>query len=128
MRRRLCPGWQCIPTPLAWWAHQSPEWLLKLGGVATYVVEVPLPIMLSLTVVLTASVPRLAVYPDAARLVGPPEPRVAAQAGRRGHLRRRGTAARHVVCDCRVDGVCAPVGSVSRRRSPGGPTRAPSGC
>ena len=58
--------------------------------------------MLSLTVVLTASVPRLAVYPDAARLVGPPEPRVAAQAGRRGHLRRRSAAARHVLLACTV--------------------------
>ena len=36
---------QCIPTPLAWWAHQLPEWFLKLGVVATFVYEIPVPLM-----------------------------------------------------------------------------------
>ena len=36
---------QCIPTPLAWWAHQLPDWFLKLGVVATFIYEIPVPLM-----------------------------------------------------------------------------------
>ncbi|XP_054706514.1 lipase maturation factor 2-like [Uloborus diversus] len=53
----MCPTWwgltalnyhfesQCIPTPLAWYAHHLPTWLLKFGVVATYVTEIPLPFL-----------------------------------------------------------------------------------
>eukprot|EP00959_Pyramimonas_sp_CCMP1952_P250471 5235224-Pyramimonas_sp.AAC.1 len=49
-----CPTWlhltalkyhfatQCIPTPLAWWMHQLPEVLLKMGVAATLWLEGPL--------------------------------------------------------------------------------------
>ncbi|XP_034032495.1 lipase maturation factor 2a [Thalassophryne amazonica] len=52
-----CPTWwgltaltyhyetQCIPTPLAWFAHQLPVWLQKLGVVATFVIEIPVPLL-----------------------------------------------------------------------------------
>ncbi|XP_054255718.1 lipase maturation factor 2 [Indicator indicator] len=52
-----CPTWwgltaltyhyqsQCIPTPVAWFAHQLPSWFQKLSVVATYVIEVPIPIL-----------------------------------------------------------------------------------
>ncbi|KAL8577734.1 Lipase maturation factor 2 [Nucella lapillus] len=52
-----CPTWwgltalsvhfesQCIPTPLAWYWHQFPDWFLKLGVVATYVIEIPIPFL-----------------------------------------------------------------------------------
>lgn len=36
---------QCIPTTLAWFAHQIPEWFLKLGVVATFVIELPIPFL-----------------------------------------------------------------------------------
>uniref|UniRef100_A0A8C6SQP1 Lipase maturation factor n=1 Tax=Neogobius melanostomus TaxID=47308 RepID=A0A8C6SQP1_9GOBI len=50
-----CPTWwgltaltyhyetQCIPTPLAWWAHQLPVWWQKLSVVGTYVTEIAVP-------------------------------------------------------------------------------------
>ncbi|NXD32070.1 LMF2 factor, partial [Spelaeornis formosus] len=52
-----CPTWwgltaltyhyesQCIPTPGAWLAHQLPVWLHKLCVVATYVIEVAVPVL-----------------------------------------------------------------------------------
>ncbi|NWV34082.1 LMF2 factor, partial [Grantiella picta] len=52
-----CPTWwgltaltyhyetQCIPTPAAWLAHQLPVWLQKLSVVATYVIEVAVPLL-----------------------------------------------------------------------------------
>ncbi|KAM8820188.1 lipase maturation factor 2 [Eudromia elegans] len=52
-----CPTWwgltaltyhyetQCIPTPLAWFAHQLPVWLHKFSVVATYVIEIAVPIL-----------------------------------------------------------------------------------
>ena len=36
---------QCIPTPLAWFAHQLPIWFQKLCVVATLVIEIPIPFM-----------------------------------------------------------------------------------
>ncbi|KAK0055177.1 lipase maturation factor 2 isoform X2 [Biomphalaria pfeifferi] len=36
---------QCIPTPAAWYWHHLPEWFLKLGVVATYVIEIPIPFL-----------------------------------------------------------------------------------
>jgi hypothetical protein len=36
---------QCIPTPLAWYAHQLPEWFQKLSVVGTYFVEIPIPFL-----------------------------------------------------------------------------------
>jgi hypothetical protein len=53
-----CPVWesltalefhfatQCIPTPLAWFAHQMPPFLLRLGVAVTLLIEIPLAIML----------------------------------------------------------------------------------
>ncbi|XP_073435385.1 lipase maturation factor 2 [Dendrobates tinctorius] len=50
-----CPTWwgltaltyhyetQCIPTPVAWYAHQLPVWFQKLSVVATYVIEIGVP-------------------------------------------------------------------------------------
>lgn len=50
-----CPTWwgltaltyhyetQCIPTPLAWWAHQLPVWWQKLSVVGTFVIEIAVP-------------------------------------------------------------------------------------
>lgn len=50
-----CPTWwgltalnyhfetQCLPTPLAYYAHQLPSWLLKLGVVGTYYIEILVP-------------------------------------------------------------------------------------
>ncbi|XP_077994888.1 lipase maturation factor 2-like [Glandiceps talaboti] len=52
-----CPTWwgltalnyhyetQCISTPLAWYAHQLPEWFQKLSVVFTYVIEIALPFL-----------------------------------------------------------------------------------
>ncbi|KAM9582383.1 lipase maturation factor 2 isoform 2-T2 [Guaruba guarouba] len=52
-----CPTWwgltaltyhyetQCIPTPAAWFAHQLPVWFQKLSVVATYVIEVAVPVL-----------------------------------------------------------------------------------
>ncbi|XP_064399598.1 lipase maturation factor 2-like isoform X2 [Halichondria panicea] len=52
-----CPTWwdltalyhhfesQCIPTPLAWYAHHVPSWLLKLGVVGTYWIESVTPLL-----------------------------------------------------------------------------------
>ncbi|MEQ2221595.1 hypothetical protein ILYODFUR_017445 [Ilyodon furcidens] len=52
-----CPTWwgltaltyhyetQCIPTPLAWFAHQLPVWWHKLSVVGTYVIEIPVPLL-----------------------------------------------------------------------------------
>lgn len=53
----MCPTWwdltalnyhfesQCIPTPLAWFAHHLPPWLLKLGVVGTFIIEIPIPFL-----------------------------------------------------------------------------------
>ncbi|CAH1405828.1 unnamed protein product [Nezara viridula] len=50
-----CPTWwglsalsvhfesQCIPTPVSWYWHHLPQWLLKLGVVGTYFIEIMLP-------------------------------------------------------------------------------------
>lgn len=52
-----CPTWwgltalnyhyesQCIPTPIAWYAHQLPEWFQKLSVVGTYYIEIVAPLM-----------------------------------------------------------------------------------
>ncbi|KAG5273968.1 hypothetical protein AALO_G00157730 [Alosa alosa] len=52
-----CPTWwgltaltyhyetQCIPTPLAWFAHQLPVWWQKLSVVATFLIEIPVPFL-----------------------------------------------------------------------------------
>ncbi|XP_072551425.1 lipase maturation factor 2a [Salminus brasiliensis] len=52
-----CPTWwgltaltyhyetQCIPTSLAWFAHQLPVWFQKLSVVGTYVIEIPAPFL-----------------------------------------------------------------------------------
>lgn len=52
-----CPTWwgltaltyhyetQCIPTPLAWFAHQLPMWFQKLSVVGTYVIEIAVPFL-----------------------------------------------------------------------------------
>jgi len=57
-----CPTWwgltalnwhyesQCIPAPLAWYAHQLPEWFQKLSVVATYVIEIALPFLFFLPI------------------------------------------------------------------------------
>lgn len=34
---------QCIPTPLAWFAHQLPVWWQKLSVVGTFVIEILVP-------------------------------------------------------------------------------------
>ncbi|XP_036376309.1 lipase maturation factor 2a [Megalops cyprinoides] len=52
-----CPTWwgltaltyhyetQCIPTPLAWFAHQLPVWFQKLSVVGTFVIEIAFPFL-----------------------------------------------------------------------------------
>ncbi|XP_067356451.1 lipase maturation factor 2a [Channa argus] len=52
-----CPTWwgltavtyhyetQCIPTPLAWFAHQLPVWWQKLSVVGTFVIEIPVALL-----------------------------------------------------------------------------------
>ncbi|KAG9340033.1 hypothetical protein JZ751_022144 [Albula glossodonta] len=35
----------CIPTPLAWYAHQLPIWFQKLSVVATFVIEIAVPFL-----------------------------------------------------------------------------------
>lgn len=52
-----CPTWwgltalnyhfesQCIPTPIAWYFHHLPKWILQLGVVFTYVIEIAIPIL-----------------------------------------------------------------------------------
>ncbi|XP_059672787.1 lipase maturation factor 2 [Gavia stellata] len=52
-----CPTWwgltaltyhyetQCIPTPGAWFAHQLPVWFQKFSVVATYVIEIAIPLL-----------------------------------------------------------------------------------
>ncbi|KAM4553784.1 lipase maturation factor 2a [Fundulus diaphanus] len=52
-----CPTWwgltaltyhyetQCIPTPLAWFAHQLPVWWQKLSVVGAFVIEIPVPLL-----------------------------------------------------------------------------------
>ncbi|KAL2093543.1 hypothetical protein ACEWY4_010855 [Coilia grayii] len=52
-----CPTWwgltaltyhyetQCIPTPLAWFAHQLPVWWQKLSVVTTFLIEIPVPFL-----------------------------------------------------------------------------------
>jgi Lipase maturation factor len=39
---------QPLPTPLAWYANQLPEWLLKVGTAGTLVVELLVPLMMFL--------------------------------------------------------------------------------
>lgn len=36
---------QCIPTPLAWFAHQLPVWWQKLSVVGTFVIEIAVPVL-----------------------------------------------------------------------------------
>lgn len=36
---------QCIPTPLAWYAHHLPHWFLRLTTVGTNVSELVLPFL-----------------------------------------------------------------------------------
>eukprot|EP00117_Sycon_ciliatum_P049704 scpid49576/ scgid35198/ Lipase maturation factor 2 len=57
-----CPTWwgltaldyhfesQCIPLPLAWFFHHSPEWFRRLSVVATYVIEIAAPFLFFLPV------------------------------------------------------------------------------
>ncbi|CAL8296602.1 unnamed protein product [Boreogadus saida] len=52
-----CPTWwgltaltyhyetQCLPTSLAWFAHQLPVWWQKLSVVGTFVIEIPVPFL-----------------------------------------------------------------------------------
>ncbi|XP_043824982.1 lipase maturation factor 2 [Dromiciops gliroides] len=52
-----CPTWwgltaltyhyetQCLPTPAAWFAHHLPVWLHKLSVVATFLIEIAVPIL-----------------------------------------------------------------------------------
>ncbi|MGD8614204.1 MAG: lipase maturation factor family protein [Gammaproteobacteria bacterium] len=40
---------QPLPTPLAWYANQLPEWLLKAGTAGTLIVEILIPFMMFLT-------------------------------------------------------------------------------
>lgn len=36
---------QCIPTPLAWFAHQLPVWWQKLSVIGTFATEIPVPLL-----------------------------------------------------------------------------------
>ncbi|XP_064634889.1 lipase maturation factor 2-like isoform X2 [Lineus longissimus] len=36
---------QCLPTPLAWFYHQMPEWFLRLSTVITFVIEMIIPFL-----------------------------------------------------------------------------------
>lgn len=36
---------QCIPTPLAWFAHQLPVWWQKLSVVGTFTIEIAAPML-----------------------------------------------------------------------------------
>ncbi|CAH8498576.1 unnamed protein product [Schistosoma turkestanicum] len=52
-----CPAWwglkalhwhyqsQCIPTPLAWYAHHLPGWFHSLCVVGTFIIEIPMPLL-----------------------------------------------------------------------------------
>ncbi|XP_076802922.1 lipase maturation factor 2-like [Clavelina lepadiformis] len=52
-----CPTWwgltalnyhyesQCIPTPLAWWAHQSPDAVHQLSVIGAYIIEIAIPFL-----------------------------------------------------------------------------------
>ncbi|XP_003461612.1 lipase maturation factor 2 isoform X1 [Cavia porcellus] len=52
-----CPAWwgltaltyhyetQCLPTPAAWFAHHLPIWLHKLSVVATFLIEIAVPLL-----------------------------------------------------------------------------------
>ncbi|XP_024893963.1 lipase maturation factor 2-like [Temnothorax curvispinosus] len=40
---------QCIPTPLAWYAHHLPTWFLRLSNVFTNVIELAVPILFFFT-------------------------------------------------------------------------------
>ncbi|XP_072452511.1 lipase maturation factor 2 [Notamacropus eugenii] len=52
-----CPAWwgltaltyhyetQCLPTPAAWFAHHLPVWLHKLSVVATFLIEIAIPVL-----------------------------------------------------------------------------------
>ncbi|KAG2459868.1 LMF2 factor, partial [Polypterus senegalus] len=37
--------YQCIPTPVAWFAHQLPDWFQKLSVVGTYIIEIAVPFL-----------------------------------------------------------------------------------
>ena len=39
------PCVQCIPTPLAWYAHHLPSWVHALSVVATYFIEIATPFL-----------------------------------------------------------------------------------
>jgi len=41
---------QCIPTPMAWYAHQLPEWFQKLCVIGTYFIEIAAPVLFFLPV------------------------------------------------------------------------------
>ena len=41
---------QCIPSPMAWYAHQLPEWVQKLSVVGTYLIEMAMPFLFFLPV------------------------------------------------------------------------------
>eukprot|EP00584_Thalassiosira_punctigera_P023066 CAMPEP_0172556072 /NCGR_PEP_ID=MMETSP1067-20121228/63106_1 /TAXON_ID=265564 ORGANISM="Thalassiosira punctigera, Strain Tpunct2005C2" /NCGR_SAMPLE_ID=MMETSP1067 /ASSEMBLY_ACC=CAM_ASM_000444 /LENGTH=694 /DNA_ID=CAMNT_0013344759 /DNA_START=1 /DNA_END=2085 /DNA_ORIENTATION=+ len=63
-----CPTWQnltalefhfatqCLPGPLAWYAHQLPPLLLRLGVAATFVIEIPAAFLLLTPTVTTRKV------------------------------------------------------------------------
>ena len=36
---------QCIPTPVAWYLHQMPEWFQKLSVALVYVIEIAIPFL-----------------------------------------------------------------------------------
>ncbi|XP_046862955.1 lipase maturation factor 2-like [Xenia sp. Carnegie-2017] len=36
---------QCIPTPLAWFAHQLPSWFQRFSVMMTFVIEIPIPFL-----------------------------------------------------------------------------------
>ncbi|XP_046863354.1 lipase maturation factor 2-like [Xenia sp. Carnegie-2017] len=52
-----CPTWweltalnwhyesQCIPTPLAWFAHHLPSWFQRFSVMMTFVIEIPIPFL-----------------------------------------------------------------------------------
>jgi len=52
-----CPTWwkltalnyhyesQCLPTPLAWWVHQFPDYIHKMSVIGTYIIEIGFPLL-----------------------------------------------------------------------------------
>ncbi|GMT35344.1 hypothetical protein PFISCL1PPCAC_26641, partial [Pristionchus fissidentatus] len=69
----LCPTWwgltaldihfesQCLPTPLAWFAHNQPEWIRRLSVALTFFIEIYLPPMFLLPIPMLRS---LAAIPN----------------------------------------------------------------